>query len=374
MLRCRNRMIGLALSGGGSRAIAFHLGCLRALNEIGLLNRVNIISTISGGAVIGAYYAYTPGKAFAEFESDIRGFLERGFQRAILRQLWNPRNAYRSVANVVTANFDLILEWLCKRPPKFRGYLSRTDLFKNVLQRRVFPSLRMSSSRRSDMEVVIGACDLRTESAFRFGNSKSGSWRLGDMVSGDVEVSLAVAASAAYPLFLPALDRQWMFSKGQVETEHRVLLSDGGIYDNLGVRVLEPGRDPNVSIHSFPCEYLIVCNAGQGQASGESAPTRFYRRMESAFSMVHRLVGNATMHRLHELRRANRLKGFILPYLGQQDDDLPSRPKVLVHRSEVVDYPTDFSAMSEQWINKISNRGEQLTRLLASCYLSDLLS
>ena len=26
--------IGLALSGGGSRAIAFHLGCLRALQEL----------------------------------------------------------------------------------------------------------------------------------------------------------------------------------------------------------------------------------------------------------------------------------------------------------------------------------------------------
>jgi NTE family protein len=66
----------------------------------------------------------------------------------------------------------------------------------------------MSSARRAEIEVVIGACDLRTESGFRFGNSKSGSWRLGEMVSGDVEVSLAVAASAAYPLFLPALDRQ----------------------------------------------------------------------------------------------------------------------------------------------------------------------
>ena len=29
--------VGLALSGGGSRAIAFHLGCLRALNDLGIL-------------------------------------------------------------------------------------------------------------------------------------------------------------------------------------------------------------------------------------------------------------------------------------------------------------------------------------------------
>jgi NTE family protein len=367
-------MIGLALSGGGSRAIAFHLGCLRALNEVGLLDRVGVISTISGGSVIGAYYAYTPGKPFAEFESDIRGFLEQDFQRAIARQFLNPRKAYRSAANVITANFDAFLERVCKRSPKFHGYPSRTDLFKNVLEKRVFPNLRMSSARRAEIEVVIGACDLRTESGFRFGNSKSGSWRLGEMVSGDVEVSLAVAASAAYPLFLPALDRQWLFNKHDIETEHRVLLSDGGIYDNLGVRVLEPGRDPKISIHSFPCEYVIACNAGLGQASGENLPTRFYGRMASAFSMVHRLVGNATMNSLHELQRSNRIKGFILPYLGQQDDDLPVAPKVLVPRSEVVGYPTDFSAMPEEWINKISNRGEQLTRLLASYYFKGLLA
>ena len=40
--------IGLALSGGGSRAIAFHLGCLRALHDLGVLEKVGVISTVSG--------------------------------------------------------------------------------------------------------------------------------------------------------------------------------------------------------------------------------------------------------------------------------------------------------------------------------------
>jgi len=40
-------MIALALSGGGSRAIAFHLGCLRALNERGVLQKVSVISAVS---------------------------------------------------------------------------------------------------------------------------------------------------------------------------------------------------------------------------------------------------------------------------------------------------------------------------------------
>ena len=43
------REIGLALSGGGSRAIAFHLGCLRALDDLGLRDSLQVISSVSGG-------------------------------------------------------------------------------------------------------------------------------------------------------------------------------------------------------------------------------------------------------------------------------------------------------------------------------------
>ena len=43
------RRVGLTLSGGGSRAIAFHLGCLRALHDLGILPQVQVISTVSGG-------------------------------------------------------------------------------------------------------------------------------------------------------------------------------------------------------------------------------------------------------------------------------------------------------------------------------------
>lgn len=53
-------MIGLALSGGGSSAMAFHLGCLRALHEIQLLSRVGVLSTISGGSVRSFLLAVNP--------------------------------------------------------------------------------------------------------------------------------------------------------------------------------------------------------------------------------------------------------------------------------------------------------------------------
>lgn len=48
--------IGLALSGGGFRASLFHIGVLARLAELDLLRRVQVLSTVSGGSIIGAYY------------------------------------------------------------------------------------------------------------------------------------------------------------------------------------------------------------------------------------------------------------------------------------------------------------------------------
>jgi NTE family protein len=41
------KKIGLALSGGGYRAAAYHLGTFRALNRLGILDKVDVISSVS---------------------------------------------------------------------------------------------------------------------------------------------------------------------------------------------------------------------------------------------------------------------------------------------------------------------------------------
>jgi len=50
------KKIGLALSGGGFRASLFHLGTLSALAEAGILKDISVISTVSGGSIIGVFY------------------------------------------------------------------------------------------------------------------------------------------------------------------------------------------------------------------------------------------------------------------------------------------------------------------------------
>ena len=45
------KRIGLALSGGGYRAAAYHIGALRALHKLGVLDKVDVISSVSGGSI-----------------------------------------------------------------------------------------------------------------------------------------------------------------------------------------------------------------------------------------------------------------------------------------------------------------------------------
>ena len=65
--------IGLALSGGGYRAAAFHLGTLGYLNRVGLLDRVNAISTVSGGTFTGERFVLSQAEGIA-FEDFYKAF------------------------------------------------------------------------------------------------------------------------------------------------------------------------------------------------------------------------------------------------------------------------------------------------------------
>src|SRR5215831_9731263 len=51
------KLVGLCLSGGGIRSATFNLGVLQALAEFGLLKHIDLLSTVSGGGYIGAWFA-----------------------------------------------------------------------------------------------------------------------------------------------------------------------------------------------------------------------------------------------------------------------------------------------------------------------------
>ncbi len=376
--------IGLALSGGGSRAVAFHLGCLRALHELGILPQVKVISTVSGGSVIGALYAATDAP-FPEFETRVRTMLARGLAGPTVKAAFFTTEGPKAfLCAAVTGTINLAfhaVSWgvwatglaaparhrrkfrIENWHPPVRRFASRTTILRRAIHDHLFPGIRLRDLKDRDPLLVINAAELRTGSAFYFTARESGSWRLGRLALTDIPLAHAVTASAAYPMFLPAIDERLPFDRrdGSRRVE-RVNLTDGGVYDNLGLAPLWPDREPSISLNVEPLDTIICCRAGYGLR--HDPPSQFMiARLKSAFASIHDRAQNAAAKRLFDLKAHGKL-AVVMPYLGQDDSRLKFRPRDLVTREDAYAYPTDFSAMSTDWIDRLSRRGEQLTMAL----------
>jgi len=88
--------LGLALSGGGHRAAFFHVGVLARLAELGLLRPVQVISTVSGGSIIGALY-YLHVKNLLESKADAE-ISDADYPRARARTARPQRATYAAPA------------------------------------------------------------------------------------------------------------------------------------------------------------------------------------------------------------------------------------------------------------------------------------
>ena len=94
-------MVGLAFSGGGTRAAAFSLGVLAEIERtrvttrggaMSLLDRVDFVSGVSGGSVLAAYYGLKQRQALADFR-----------ERFLLRDAEESLNTDVSPLSVVRA-------------------------------------------------------------------------------------------------------------------------------------------------------------------------------------------------------------------------------------------------------------------------------
>ncbi|MCI0628440.1 MAG: patatin-like phospholipase family protein [Acidobacteria bacterium] len=343
---------------------------MRALHDRGVLSRVAVISSVSGGSVIAGLYSYRAGN-FDDFDRHVVQLLERGLHRSIVRHLFSPKLFVRVMVTNLTSRPIALLAKLLGHQPPLRRWASRTDALEGAL-RDYFGSTYITDVARPHLDVVINACELRTGTAFRFGNRRSGTWRFGEVRDNKITVAHAVACSAAYPMLLPAFDREYEFARNGVTRCERAIVTDGGVYDNLGISCLEPDRDDRYSLHTYSPDYIICCYAGHGQFSGANVPFGFYSRATAAFESVFRKAQDAAVRRLHIYQQAGRLKGFILAYLGQQDEALPLRPPDLVRRDQVFGYPTNFAAMRPSDIELLTLRGEQLTQILLSHYCPEI--
>ncbi len=247
---------------------------------------------------------------------------------------------------------------------------NRTDGLASALADLAFGTATMPDVTHQGMDTVLTAADLRTGNAVRFGSARSSCSRFGTIIE-PMPVATAVAASAAFPLLLPAIERTFTFDRGDRPARHTVLLADGGIYDNLGLSVLQPGRSAAFTPQVYNVRYIISCDAGRGELKPRS-PHFWPRRVARSFDIVHRKAQDSGRARLHEWAANGRIDGFVMAYLGMRDDRLPVPIADLVPRDSVASYGTNFAAMSQKNLDLLSARGEQLIRSLLPLYCPQL--
>ncbi|XAZ81985.1 patatin-like phospholipase family protein (plasmid) [Fibrella sp. ES10-3-2-2] len=268
-----NKRVGLALSGGGYRAAAFHLGTLKKLHELDILPQIDVLSTVSGGSITGAYYCLKQGN-FAAFEEELKQKLAT---KSVIHSVvfsWTGLRALAYLAGgigLIIYCFQNDLSWLAA----VVGLLFCYGLIR--FQFSIFPISRQIEWAYNDFFykgvtlkdlpdrpiLAIASTNLQTCRPFTFSKKKmEDSFYAYQQFpirfhNDDFPLARAVVASSCVPFaFSPVrIDREY-FKKPEQFDQVRPYLVDGGIYDNQGIQKLsQPGS-------SYECDVIITSDAG----------------------------------------------------------------------------------------------------------------
>ena len=252
--------IALALSGGGIRAMVFHLGVLKHLAKRGLLESVEKLSTVSGGSLLvglmlqnNAMRWPTSEQFLSETLPSMRKALcTRSLQWGSARQLLNPGN--------------------------WRFLLSRANLLALALESEWHVQGVLSDLPETP-EWSINGTAAESGKRFRFKRKDIGDYTLGYAPAATFPLSNALAVSAAFPGGFGPLNlntrrfewrkRPWgapADSAQAIQQDSKHLhLYDGGVYDNIG---LEPFFDVGRQKTKVAGYYIVCSDAGALLAPG----------------------------------------------------------------------------------------------------------
>jgi NTE family protein len=215
--------IALCLSGGGYRAMLFHVGALWRLNELGYLPRLDRVSSVSGGSITAATLASRWGRL--EFDGNgVTSDLETQLVEPIRRLAGRTIDQGSVLGGIFTPG--TIAD---KVAGAYREHLFDRATLQDLPERPRF---------------VVNATNIQTGSLWRFSKPYMADHRVGVLPDPDVELAVAVAASSAFPPVLSPL--RLKVDPARFATDGRgplhvppytteVVLSDGGVYDNLGL-------------------------------------------------------------------------------------------------------------------------------------------
>ena len=371
--------IGLALSGGGFRASFYHLGTIRCLEEMGLMERVEVMSTVSGGSILGTYYLVQMEKKLrANPNGDRLRFCDEIIDRFCHRQLIN----FRMRALVFYPFYHPIMTAL-----SLVGLAHRGDTMARAFAKHLFyPDLRVGDLPVSDgvgrSRLLVNTTSLISGRRVVF--SRESDTGLKSQIEksdpNDLQLARVVGASAAVPgLFKPL----------RIAGE---LLVDGGVIDNQGIESLldyfELSEDELNQLGSSMRQrnpdrkrdiYLIVSDAaGQFSVKSTTPATRAggAARSMSVLQAANRRKTLKILQNAKQQRGARKLEGFAFTHLAMNlkgregiDQRLPSE-----FIGPVAELRTDLDEFSRIERDALIYHGYTLMRSQLQRYCQALVS
>jgi NTE family protein len=213
----------LCLSGGGYRAMVFHVGVLWRLYEAGMLGNLKRISSVSGGSITAGVLALK--------------WRKLSFDPARLRIDFVPEVVapLRGLAGETIDAESVIIGGL------FPGSIS--DRIAAAYDKHLFHGATLQDMPDAP-RFVINATNVQSGVLWRFMKPYMRDYRVGEVKNPTVTLAKAVAASSAFPPLLSPcelrLDNDAFTARSGKDLQRppfttHVFLSDGGVYDNLGL-------------------------------------------------------------------------------------------------------------------------------------------
>jgi NTE family protein len=346
--------VALSLSGGGYRAMVFHIGALWRLNEVGLLGKLRRISSVSGGSITAAYLGlvwsklqFNAGKAqnFQLFVDGMQKMADTSVDvGAVIGGIFLPG----SISDRVARAYDDVL---------FKGK-KLADL--------------PDDSGNAAPRFVINATNVQTAALWRFSRPYMGDYRVGLIDAPDVTLAAAVAASSAFPPILSPMTlpiRQTVRQTKGADLSRppyttQAILSDGGVYDNLGLETVK-----RIST-------LLVSDAGQKIAPEPDPHHDWARHAVRVLDVVDNQVRSL---RKRDLIAAYQRGDHSGTYWGIRtnfaDYHLPSDPLNCLHRDPgpLAAIPTRLEKMPRNLQNHLMNWGYAICDAALRAHIDDAL-
>ncbi|MDP3000802.1 MAG: patatin-like phospholipase family protein [Bryobacterales bacterium] len=328
----------LAVSGGGFRATLFHLGSLWRLNQLGFLPKLDRISSISGGSITAGYLAIKWNKL---------QFGASGYAPNFALEVVDPLRAFCS------NNIDLIAIGESALLP----WKKASDIVEAAYRDKLFGDANLQQLPESP-RFVINATNFATGVSFRFSKPYAGDYRIGLIRNPKFRISQAVAASSAFPPVLSPVILEVdpeSFEKTEgadlyddAGFRKRLVLSDGGVYDNLGLETVW-NRYQTVLVSDAGAPFSFECVPDTGWAQ------QAMRAMDIATNQSRGLRKRALIADFRSNARNGAYWGILTDILKYQAGEaLPCPPAAI---AELASLRTRLNAFSEREQCRLINWG-----------------